>query len=67
MAGKTVKPSFFTKKVRFLGFLLIFYFFFVKKFLPRDAMLSAVFAVAGCMSVCLSVCLSRWCILNPHS
>jgi len=26
-------------------------------FLPRDAMLSAVYAVVACLSVCVSVCL----------
>jgi len=29
------------------------------KFLPRDAMLSAVYAVVVCLCVCLSVCLSH--------
>ena len=28
-------------------------------FLPRDAMLSAVYAVVVCLSVCLCVCLSH--------
>ena len=35
------------------------------QFLPRDAMLSAVYAVVVCLSVCLSVCVSvthRYCI-----
>jgi len=35
------------------------------KFLPRDAMLSVVYAVVGCLSVCVCVCVSvtlRYCI-----
>jgi len=30
----------------------------LNKFLPRDAMLSAVYAVVVCLSVCLCVCVS---------
>jgi len=33
------------------------------RFLPRDAMLSAVYAIVVCLSVCLCVCLTfRYCI-----
>jgi len=35
----------------------LLYFIFNYQFLPRDAMLSAVYAVVECLSVCLSVCL----------
>ena len=36
----------------------------VDEFLPRDAMLSAVYAVVVCLSVCLSVCV---CVCLSHS
>jgi len=35
-----------------------------EKFLPRDAMLSAVYAVVVCLSVCLFVCV---CVCLSHS
>jgi len=46
----------------------------IQPFLPRDAMLSAVYAVIVCLSVCLSLCVSvtlRYCIktitqTTPH-
>jgi len=36
------------------------------RFLPRDALLSAVYAVVVCLSVCLSVCVCV-CVCSSHS
>ena len=42
---------------------------FLCEFLPCDAMrkrVSAMFAIAWCLSVCLSVSLTRWCIASTR-
>ena len=42
----------------------VFSAFLFVMFLPRDALLSAVYAVVVCLSVCLSVCV---CVCLSHS